>query len=187
MSRVESSVHLIYHDLSDLGSLILIQIVSKSPLLIIYMPREISKHRTGQPINQWVWKPETHTHSYSLFVVFNHKGIPCAWPYCWGVYLVNPGYPNKLVLKLTVSLLLLWLWSLYDHSPVFIWFWLSLSLLLKSLEEHSLQLSTHSRFISGIKRRLIYGGCCFFNLSTLFDMTHWFEFKYWLLYMYLLS
>ena len=59
---VESSVHLIFHDLRDLGSLsetiwmrislILIQIVSKNPVLIIYMPREISKHRTGQPINQ---------------------------------------------------------------------------------------------------------------------------------------
>ena len=46
------SIHLIYHDPSDLRPLILIQIVSKSPLLIIYMPREISKHRTGQPINQ---------------------------------------------------------------------------------------------------------------------------------------
>ena len=52
LSRAESSVHLIYHDLSDLRSLILIRIVSKNPLLIIYMPREISKHRTGQPINQ---------------------------------------------------------------------------------------------------------------------------------------
>ena len=46
------SIHLIYHDPSDLRPLILIQIVSKSPLLIIYMLREISKHRTGQPINQ---------------------------------------------------------------------------------------------------------------------------------------
>ena len=46
------SIHLIYHDPSDLRPLILIQIVSKSPLLIIYMPWEISKHRTGQPINQ---------------------------------------------------------------------------------------------------------------------------------------
>ena len=46
------SIHLIYHDPSDLRPLILIQIVSKSPLLIICMPREISKHRTGQPINQ---------------------------------------------------------------------------------------------------------------------------------------
>ena len=101
-------------------------------------------------------------------------------PYCCSVDLVNPGYPNKLVLKLTVSLLLLWLWSLHDHLPVFIWLWLSLSLLLKSLKEHSLQPSTYSRFISGIERRLIYGGCCFFNFSTLFDMKHWFEFKYWL-------
>ncbi|XP_073230807.1 uncharacterized protein [Porites lutea] len=38
--------------------------------------------------------------------VFNHTGIPCALPCCCGVDLVNPGYPNKLVLKLTVSLLL---------------------------------------------------------------------------------
>ena len=37
-SPVESSVHLIFHDLRDLGSLILIQIISKNPLLIIYMP-----------------------------------------------------------------------------------------------------------------------------------------------------
>ena len=51
-SGVISSLILIYYDLSDLGSLILIRIVSKNPLLIIYMPREISKHRTGQPINQ---------------------------------------------------------------------------------------------------------------------------------------
>ena len=46
------SIHLIYHDPSDLRPLILIQIVSNSPLLIICMPWEISKHRTGQPINQ---------------------------------------------------------------------------------------------------------------------------------------
>ena len=112
--------------------------------------------------------------------MFNYKGIPCACPYCCGVDLVKPGYPNKLVLKLTVSLLLLWLWSVHDHLPVFIWFWLSLSLLLKSLTEHSLQQSTYSRFISGIKRLLINGGYCFFNFSTLYAMKHWFEFKHWL-------
>ena len=72
---------------------------------------------------------------------------------------------------------------LNHHLPVFIWLWLSLSLLLKSLKEHSLQPSTHSRFISGIKRRLIYGGCFFFHFSSLFDMKHWFEFKCWLLYL----
>ena len=115
--------------------------------------------------------------------MFNYKGIPCAYPYCCGVDLVKPGYPNKLVLKLTFSLLLLWLWSLHDHLPVFIWLWLSLSLLLKSLKEHSLQSSTYSRFIRGIKRLLIYGSSCFFNFSTLFDMKHWFAFKYWLLYL----
>ena len=112
--------------------------------------------------------------------MFNYKGIPCACPYCCGVDLVKPGYPNKLVLKLTVSLLLLWLWSVHDHLPVFIWLWLSSSLLLKSLTEHSLQQSTYSRFISGIKRLLINGGCCFFNFSTLYAMKHWFEFKHWL-------
>ena len=115
--------------------------------------------------------------------MFNYKGIPCAYPYCCGLDQVKPGYPNKLALKLTVSLLLLWLWSLHDHLPVFIWLWLSLSLLLKSLKEHSLQSSTYSRFIRGIKRRLIYGSSCFFNFSTLFDMKHWFAFKYWLLYL----
>ena len=104
--------------------------------------------------------------------MFNYKGIPCACPYCCGVDLVKPGYPNKLVLKLTVSLLLLWFWSLHDHLPVFIWLWLSLSLLLKSLKEHSLQPSTYSRFISGIKRRLIYGGCFFFSISVHFLTWH---------------
>ena len=110
--------------------------------------------------------------------MFNYKGIPCAYPYCCGVDLVKPGYPNKLVLKLTVSLLLLWLWSVHDHLPVFIWLWLSLSLLHKSLKEHSLRQSTYSIFISGIKRLLINGSCCFFNFSTLYAMKHWFEFKH---------
>ena len=112
--------------------------------------------------------------------MFNYKGIPCACPYCCGVDLVKPGYPNKLVLKLTVSLLLLWLWSVHDHLPVFISLCLSLSLLHKSLKEHSLQQSTYSRFISGIKRLLISGSSCFLNFSTLYSMKHWFEFKYWL-------
>ena len=100
--------------------------------------------------------------------MFNYKGIPCACPYCCGVDLVKPGYPNKLVLKLTVSLLLLWLWSVHDHLPVFIWLWLSLSLLHKSLKEHSLRQSTYSTFIRGIKRLLINGSCCFFNISVHF-------------------
>ena len=124
---------------------------------------------------------------YNLYEIglLTMAGCLCMTGFQWKLNLwkVNPRYPKKLVLKLTVSLLLLWLWSLNDHLPVFIWLWLSLSLLLKSLKEHSLQQSTYSRFISGITIRLIYGGCCFFNFSTLFDMKHWFEFEYWLLYL----
>ena len=99
--------------------------------------------------------------------MFNYKGIPCACPYCCGVDLVKPGYPNKLVLKLTVSLLLLWLWSVHDHYlPVFIWLWLPLSLLHKSLKKHSLQ-----QFVVIL---------CFFHFSSLYAMKPWFEFKHWL-------
>ena len=93
---------MIFHDLRDLGSLILIQIVSKNLLLIIYMPREISKHRTGQPINQQVWKPGTHTNSSSLFVVFNYKIIPDACPFCCSFNLAIGGTQLQEIRRLNM-------------------------------------------------------------------------------------
>ena len=40
---------------------------------LICITQEIRYHRTGQPINQKVWKPEIHTNCSSPFVVFNYK------------------------------------------------------------------------------------------------------------------
>ena len=70
------------------------------------------------------------------------------------------GYPPKSVLKLTISLFLLWLCSVHHHLPVFVWLWLSLSLLHKSLKEkQSVNMQwAYSSFISGIKRLFISGG-----------------------------
>ena len=101
------------------------------------------------------------------------------------------GYPPKSVLKLTISLLLLWLCSVHHHLPVLVWLWLSLSLLYKSLKEkQSVNIQwAYSRFISGIKRLFISGGLLsyvhVFSISvwlesTLYAMKHSFEFKLFL-------
>lgn len=98
------------------------------------------------------------------------------------------GYPPKSVLKLTISLFLLWLCSVHHHLPVLVWLWLSLSLLYKSLKEkQSVNIQwAYSRFISGIKRLFISGGLLsyvhVFSISvwlesTLYAMKHSFEFK----------
>ena len=101
------------------------------------------------------------------------------------------GYPPKSVLKLTISLFLLWLCSVHHHLPVLVSLWLSLSLLYKSLKEkQSANIQwAYSRFISGIKRLFISGGLLsyvhVFSISvwlesTLNAMKHSFEFKLFL-------
>ena len=102
---------------------------------LIYTTQEIRDHRTGQPINLKVWKPETHTNCSSLFVVFNYKSIPVACQFCFGVNLqiTGPNLPSKTrksrilhtsiqsLLILTFSPHLLWSWIHYcipDACPI---------------------------------------------------------------------
>ena len=58
---------------------------------LICITQEIRYHRTGRTLNQWVWKPETHTNCSSLLVVFNYKCILVACPFCCSFKLAIGG------------------------------------------------------------------------------------------------
>ena len=117
--------------------------------------------------------------------MFNYKSIPDSCPFCYGVNLQvegtyhptpgNLGYSTHPLSQYSYWLLL---YTCSDHGSTTNYGYHYH--LHKSLKEHSLQQSTYSRFISGIKRLLINGGCCFFKFSTLNAMKHLFEFKHWL-------
>ena len=66
---------------------------------LIYITQEIRNYRTGQPINQYVWKPTTHTNCSSLFVVLNYKSIPNVCPFCCFVSLPIGGTCHPTVLR----------------------------------------------------------------------------------------
>ena len=76
---------------------------------LIYTTQEIRDHRTGQPINQQVWKPETHTNCSSPLSSIYHLKRPILS----SVDLLNTWFnstPTQSVLIVTVPLHLLWSW-----------------------------------------------------------------------------
>ena len=168
---------------------------------LICITQEIRYHRTGQPINQKVWKPEIHTNCSSPFVVFNCKGIPDSCPFCCGVNLHiketyhqtpgNPGYPTCLPSQYSC-----WLFHCpccnycgqYRSLSLWPWIMAFVIALAQILEGQQL---TYSRFVSGIKRLLINANLSrystlFFNFSLTRDynivyaIKHWFKLKYYL-------
>ena len=168
---------------------------------LICITQEIRYHRTSQPINQKVWKPEIHTNCSSPFVVFNCKGIPDSCPFCCGVNLQiketyhqtpgNPGYPTCLPSQYSC-----WLFHCpccnycgqYRSLSLSPWIMAFVIALAQILEGQQL---TYSRFVSGIKRLLINANLSrystlFFNFSLTRDynivyaIKHWFKLKYYL-------
>jgi len=149
---------------------------------LICITQEIRYHRTGQPINQKVWKPEIHnTNCSSPFVVFNYKGIPDSCPFCCGVNLQiketyhqtpgNPGYPTYLPSQYSYWLFLCpccncGQYRSFSLSPWIMAFVIALAQILEG------QQSTYSRFVSGIKR--------FWSTTICRDTVHYFSVSAWL-------
>ena len=165
---------------------------------LICITQEIRYHRTGQPINQKVWKPDIHTNYPSPFEVFNYKGIPDSCPFCCGVNLQiketyhqipgNPGYPTYLPSQYSYWLFLCLSCNCgrYRSLSLSPWIMAFVIALAQILEGQQL---TYSRFFRGIKRLLINDNLSrystlFFNFSltrdynTTYAIKHWFKLKY---------
>ena len=64
----------------------------------------------------------SYSNCSSLFVMFKYmyKSILMLALFAELLTWYYPGYPTKSVLKLTISLFLLWLCSVHHHLPVFV-------------------------------------------------------------------